>query len=156
MSKKSNRGHQNLKKIVKADEILHDISGLQYGARSDYVRLVWKYIKDHYLQDAMDGRIVVPDYRLSKLMGQQGENFNAYKMLRHIEAHVIKDYDALDYEAWKHPAVEEPAQIHDVSGNQVEAHLAEPNDESEQQAEAHLEQPNDAFALQPSSFHHSF
>lgn len=85
-----NRGHQNIKKLVHGDHVLRDITGKVAATRSEYVRLVWKYIKENKLQDPTDGRFIRPDQRLSKLMGTQGEKVNAFKMLHHIEAHLKK------------------------------------------------------------------
>lgn len=88
-----NKGHKNVLKTVKADKILANITGKQRASRSEFVRLVWKYIKEHHYQNPSDGRQVYIDENLSYLMGQRGEFFNAFKMLHHIEAHLIKDDD---------------------------------------------------------------
>ena len=86
-----NRGHDNLKKLVKADHVLAEIAGKEMATRSEFVKLLWKYIKSNNLQDPTNGRFIYLDTRLAQLMGgKKSQRTNAYKMLRHIEAHLIK------------------------------------------------------------------
>ena len=88
--KVKNPGHENLKKVVQADQILESIAGKNKASRSEFVKLIWKYIKGNKLQDRLDGRFIIPDQKLATLMGSCGERINAFKMMHYIEAHLIK------------------------------------------------------------------
>ena len=81
-----NKASANIMKEVEADQILSDLTGCQKGPRYMFVKLIWRYIKAHGLQKPTDGRIVIPDEGLAKLMGTQGKESNAYKMT-YIFAH---------------------------------------------------------------------
>ena len=86
----TNRGHANLKKEMEGDDILVELTGKVSATRGEYVKLIWKYIKDNKLQKKGDGRVIVPDEKLAKLMGVQGQEINAFVMLRFIERHLKK------------------------------------------------------------------
>ena len=88
--KTPNKGHANLKKEMEGDDILVELTGKTSATRGEYVKLIWKYIKDNKLQKASDGRVIVPDEKLAKLMGVQGHEMNAFLMLRFIERHLKK------------------------------------------------------------------
>ena len=88
--KTPNKGHANLKKKMEGDDILVELTGKTSATRGEYVKLIWKYIKDNKLQKAGDGRVIVPDEKLAKLMGVQGQEMNAFLMLRFIERHLKK------------------------------------------------------------------
>ena len=89
-AKTQNKGHANLKKEMEGDDILVELTGKASATRGEYVKLIWKYIKDNRLQKAGDGRIIVPDEKLAKLMGVQGQEMSAFVMLRFIERHLKK------------------------------------------------------------------
>ena len=82
--------NNNLMKKVEGDEILVKLTGRKYGARHEYVKQVWKYIKKHNLQTEGDGRIIVPDEKLATLMGNEGKEMNAFTMSKFIEEHLVK------------------------------------------------------------------
>ena len=54
---------------------------------------VWQYIKAHNLQTQRDGRLIVPDETMARLMGTLGQPINAFTMLRHIERHLQRIED---------------------------------------------------------------
>ena len=83
-----NKGWANIRKEVRGDEVLVEVTGLASGTRAQYVKGVWQYIKANNLQSQRDGRIIVPDATLARLMGTQGQPINAFTMLRHIERHL--------------------------------------------------------------------
>ena len=87
---KSKRGANILKK-VQGDEVLVGLTGLKSGARCQYVKRIWQYIKKHQLQTKEDGRIITPDKDLAKLMGVEGKKINAFTMTRDIEKHLVKE-----------------------------------------------------------------
>ena len=75
---------------VQGDEVLVKLTGLKSGARCQYVKQIWRYIKKHQLQTKEDGRVIIPDKALSKLMGVEGKKFKAFTMARDIEKHLVK------------------------------------------------------------------
>jgi len=94
----------------RADEHLERVTGEQFATRAQFVSLVWKYIKENNLQTKEDGRVIVPDETLSRVMGQQGEQINAFKMLKFIELHISNEQPAQQNEAQAEEATQQPAQ----------------------------------------------
>ena len=86
---KSKRG-ANIMGKVQGDEVLVKLTGLKSEARCQYVKQIWRYIKKHQLQTKEDGRVIIPDKALSKLMGVEGKKFKAFTMARDIEKHLVK------------------------------------------------------------------
>ena len=82
----------NILKPVHGDAVLIQLTGLKSGARCDYVKQIWAYIKKHKLQSKNDGRIITPNKDLAKLMGVEGQKINAFTMTRYIEQHLIKKW----------------------------------------------------------------
>jgi chromatin remodeling complex protein RSC6 len=89
----NNKGWSNFRKEMRGDEVLVEVTGLASGTRAQYVRGVWQYIKANHLQTPNDGRRIIPDATLARLMGIEGEQFNAFTMLRYIERHLQKNED---------------------------------------------------------------
>ena len=120
----TNKGWANIRKEVRGDEVLVEVTGLASGTRAQYVRGVWQYIKTNNLQMPHDGRRVIPDATLARLMGIQGQPMNAFTMLRYIERHL---------------QTEEGNQAED---NQPEANHEEANHEEANHEEANHEEAN--------------
>ena len=89
----------NILKPVHGDAVLIQLTGLKSGARCEYVRQIWGFIKKHKLQSKNDGRIITPNKDLAKLMGVEGQKINAFTMTRYIEQHLIKKW--LENCQWK-------------------------------------------------------
>ncbi len=96
----TNKGWTNTQKEMRGDEVLVEVTGLASGTRAQYVRGVWQYIKANHLQTPNDGRRIIPDATLARLMGIEGEQFNAFTMLRYIERHLQKNEDG-NGTAWR-------------------------------------------------------
>ena len=88
---RENRGHGNMTRLVRGDDVLVGLTEVAEASRPQYVRLIWQYIKQHNLQKEGDGRIIIPDQRLSRLMGEEGKEINAFTMMRYLEQHFLKD-----------------------------------------------------------------
>jgi chromatin remodeling complex protein RSC6 len=89
VSRRPNRGYQNLHKAFNVDEVLRDIIGRNVTTRPLAVRLVWNYIKRHNLQKPGHGRIILPDQRLGALTGEPGVEFDGFKLMTHITRHIV-------------------------------------------------------------------
>jgi chromatin remodeling complex protein RSC6 len=87
----TNKGWTNTQKEMRGDEVLVEVTGLASGTRGQYVRGVWQYIKANHLQTPNDGRRIIPDATLARLMGIEGRPFKAFTMLRYIERHLQKN-----------------------------------------------------------------
>ena len=86
----NNPGYGNMTKEVSGDQVLEDLTGLAQATRPQYVRLLWQYIKRENLQLKTDGRVIIPDERFARLMGQVGVAINAFRMTKYIEEHLLK------------------------------------------------------------------
>ena len=84
----TNKGWANSQKEMRGDEVLLELTGLATGTRGQFVRGVWQYIKAHNLQTPRDGRLIIPDAPMARLMGVEGQAMNAFVMLRFIERHL--------------------------------------------------------------------
>ena len=85
VSRRPNRGYQNLHKAFNVDEVLRDIIGRNVTTRPLAVRLVWNYIKRHNLQKPGHGRIILPDQRLGALTGEPGVEFYGFKLMTYTQ-----------------------------------------------------------------------
>jgi chromatin remodeling complex protein RSC6 len=89
VARRPNRGYQNLHRRFFVDDVLRAIIGRAMTTRPEAVRLVWNYIKRHNLQKPENGRIILPDQRLGALTGEPGVEFNGFKMMTHIQRHIL-------------------------------------------------------------------
>ncbi|GAQ79731.1 hypothetical protein KFL_000370050 [Klebsormidium nitens] len=53
--------------------------------RTEVVKRLWAYIKEHNLQDPADKRVIIADAKLARLMGQ--ERFNGFGMTKVLQPH---------------------------------------------------------------------
>lgn len=61
-------------------------------ARTDVSREIHKYIKDHKLQDSGNGRNIVPDAALAKLLGVKKEDKLTYfNLQKYLKIHFLKN-----------------------------------------------------------------
>jgi chromatin remodeling complex protein RSC6 len=71
------------------DDVLRAIIGRAMTTRPEAVRLVWNYIKRNNLQKPENGRIILPDQRLGALTGEPGVEFSGFKLMTHIQRHIL-------------------------------------------------------------------
>ena len=74
-----------LTKRMKLSEELQAIVGKERESRSEVVKDVWKYIKDHKLQDPHNKRFFYPDKLLAKVFGSK--KIFTFKMSALMEPH---------------------------------------------------------------------
>ncbi|MBF0300154.1 MAG: hypothetical protein HQK51_15640 [Oligoflexia bacterium] len=65
---------------------LQGIVGVEKISRPDMTKKVWEYIKAHELQDAKDKRIIKPDDKLAKVLGEAP--INMMKMTGLLSKHL--------------------------------------------------------------------
>jgi chromatin remodeling complex protein RSC6 len=88
-NKGPNEGFKNLMSPILCDPILEAVIGKSVTTRPEAVRLIWNYIKRHNLQKPGHGRIILPDQRLGALTGEPGVEFNGFKLMTHIQRHIL-------------------------------------------------------------------
>ena len=90
VSRRPNRGYQNVYKRFRVDPVLEAIIGRQITSRPEAVRLIWNYIKRNNLKKPGqgNGRIILPDARLAALTGGPQE-FDGFKLMTHIQRHIL-------------------------------------------------------------------
>ena len=64
---KKNTGHWNIKYPVIANDLLFSITKIRVTSRAQLVSKVWKYVRQHGLQDQSDHRMILPDEKMSEL-----------------------------------------------------------------------------------------
>ena len=67
-------------------EALGSIVGHKNISRPEIVKKLWAYIKSHKLQDSKNRRLIVPDEKLSKVIGPKPVDM--MKLAGHISKHV--------------------------------------------------------------------
>jgi DNA topoisomerase-1 len=97
ISKGPNRGHLNVTGYFVVDSVLKDIIGLPIVSRPETVQLIWKYIKEHKLQKPGNGRFILPDERLAALTGEPGVEIDGFKLMPHIQRHIVGGRPSLNY-----------------------------------------------------------
>ncbi|XP_047319054.1 protein TRI1-like isoform X2 [Impatiens glandulifera] len=63
-------------------------SGDEALPRSEVVKRIWNYIKEHNLQDPSDKRIIICDEKLKELLGV--DSFNGFTVSKLLTAHFVK------------------------------------------------------------------
>jgi chromatin remodeling complex protein RSC6 len=89
----ANPGFANLFDRLKVSPALQAIVKVETTSRCTAVRLTWNYIKANHLQNPNDGRLIIPDATLARVMGTEGQEMNAFTMLRYIDRHLQKNSD---------------------------------------------------------------
>ena len=60
-------------------------------ARTDVTKLITQYVKDHKLQDAKNGRKIVPDAKLKSLLGvKASDEVTYFNLQKYMKPHFIK------------------------------------------------------------------
>lgn len=78
-------------KPVQVSETLEEIVGNGPMARTEVTKKLWDYIKKHKLQDANNKRNIVPDQKLSRVLGST-QPIDMFKMTSKISKH-LKEAD---------------------------------------------------------------
>jgi chromatin remodeling complex protein RSC6 len=74
-------------KPVEPDEALADVVGREARPRTDLTRRIWRYIKSHSLQDPADRRVIRPDEKLRRVLGNK-QRVSMFEIGRHMNAHL--------------------------------------------------------------------
>ncbi len=74
-------------KKLQCDTALVDVIGVREATRAQIVKRIWTYVKAHKLQDPKDGRYIIPDAKLARVMGKKGKRINGFKMAKFIKNH---------------------------------------------------------------------
>ncbi|KAJ1952936.1 hypothetical protein EC988_003283, partial [Linderina pennispora] len=77
-----------LSKPMKLSEDLGEFLKQKYCARTDVVKNLWKYIKEHDLQDSSDKRYILCDDKLKKLFDT--DRLYMYTMNKLLNQHLVK------------------------------------------------------------------
>ena len=106
---KKTRGLTLTTRLVEVDAPLEAIVGAKRISRTDICKNVWAYIRRNNLQDPLDGRIVLPDARLSRVFGRQGQPIVCWEMNKQMQRHItpIPTNQDPEEEAAAPPAPEE-------------------------------------------------
>lgn len=60
-------------------------------ARTDVTKLITQYVKDHKLQDAKNGRKIIPDAKLKSLLGvKASDEVTYFNLQKYMKPHFIK------------------------------------------------------------------
>ncbi len=78
---------RGLDKLLLCDNALYDVIEERQATRAQIVKKIWDYIKRQKLQDRQNGRYIIPDRRLSRVMGKMGKRMHGFKMGRYIKKH---------------------------------------------------------------------
>lgn len=74
--------------VLKLSKELADLVGEKELSRQMVLKKIWEYIKEHKCQDPKNGRIIVPDAKLSKVIGKNP--IDMMKLASVIKDHIIK------------------------------------------------------------------
>ena len=84
----ANKGHYNVTRKFKLCPALRQFVKAEEASRGQIVKSIWDYIKAKNLQCKGRGRVIVPDKRLATIIGEEGKEENAFKMMTYIEKHL--------------------------------------------------------------------
>lgn len=74
-------------KPVQVSPALAEVVGAGPMPRTEVTKKLWEYIKKHKLQDEKNKRNIVPDAKLSKVLGSQ-DPIDMFKMTGKVAAHL--------------------------------------------------------------------
>ena len=72
--------------LVEVDDALERIVLKKRLSWTEISQQIWFYIKHHYLQDPRNGRIIYPDYKLSRVIGSSP--ITCWQMSKKLKEHV--------------------------------------------------------------------
>lgn len=76
-------------KPVHVSEALSEIVGNGPMPRTEITKKLWDYIKKHKLQDPQNKRNIMPDQKLSKVLGST-QHIDMFKMTSKLSKHIIE------------------------------------------------------------------
>jgi chromatin remodeling complex protein RSC6 len=88
------RAHPGWKKITKEYQVSADLQaviGRPRASRGQISNLIWRYIRDHHLQNQGNARLFTPDVTLARLVGNQGRLLDGIRMMDVVNAHIVKE-----------------------------------------------------------------
>ena len=93
----ANRSPSGFVKPTKISNELADFVGKPYGsemARTEVTRVLTAYIREHKLQDPQNGRRILADTKLSKLLKlQKSDELTYFNLQKHMSPHFAKKGD---------------------------------------------------------------
>jgi chromatin remodeling complex protein RSC6 len=78
---------RGIMKPVQPDSVLGEIVGRGAKSRPELLKGVWRYIKEHRLQDGDDGRVIHPDRKLRGVVGDKSR-VSMFELPRCLNLHV--------------------------------------------------------------------
>ncbi len=88
--RKTGRTNPMFHKPLEVDSALQDVIGAKKASRGMIVKKVWDYIKKHNLQDEKNRRMINPDAKLKKVVGNK-KQVNMLKLPGLLNKHIKKD-----------------------------------------------------------------
>ena len=88
------RVHPGWKKVTKVHRVSADLQaviGVPRASRGQIVSLIWTYIRTHNLKNQVNGRLFVPDETLARVVGNEGQEMDGFRMMAPINQHIIRD-----------------------------------------------------------------
>merc|ERR1712110_63449 len=85
-----------LTKPMKVSADLAEIIGMKEASRAQCIKMLWKYLKDHNLQDPENKQYFFPDKKMGKIFGQ--ERIRAFGMAKFLGAHLTQSKFLLETE----------------------------------------------------------
>nr|VDC72178.1 unnamed protein product [Brassica rapa] len=84
--KPKRKGGGGFAKVCSLSPELQAFTGMTKLARTEVVKMLWKYIKENNLQDPKDGRTIICDESLRSLFPL--ESINMFQMNKHLSKHI--------------------------------------------------------------------
>ncbi|KAJ0264439.1 SWIB complex BAF60b domain-containing protein [Hirschfeldia incana] len=84
--KPKRKGGGGFAKVCSLSPELQAFTGMTKLARTEVVKMLWKYIKENSLQDPKDGRTIICDEALRSLFSL--ESINMFQMNKHLTKHI--------------------------------------------------------------------
>jgi len=75
-----------LTKPMKVSDDLAAVVGMKEASRAQCIKMLWKYLKDHNLQDPENKQYFFPDKKMAKIFGS--ERIRAFGMAKFLGAHL--------------------------------------------------------------------
>jgi chromatin remodeling complex protein RSC6 len=88
------RVHPGWRKVTKELRVSADLQaviGRPRASRGQIVSLIWRYVRDHRLQNTGNGRLFYPDETLARVVGIQGQLMDGFRMMSYLNAHIMKE-----------------------------------------------------------------
>jgi chromatin remodeling complex protein RSC6 len=86
------RVHPGWQKFLEEHPVSADLQaviGRPKASWGQIVSLIWTYIRENKLQKQGNGRIFVPDQALARVVGNEGQELDGFKMMAYLNAHIL-------------------------------------------------------------------